>query len=68
MLMSWISTMSEAALETAGHAASGLVALPLFTKGLLTTVIGLIGVFIVLALFFITIKLMQKIKTKDEQR
>ncbi len=68
MLMSWISTMSEAALETAGNAASGLVALPLFTKGLLTTVIGLIGVFIVLALFFITIKLMQKIKTKDEQR
>lgn len=44
------------------------MALPLFTKGLLTTVIGLIGVFIVLALFFITIKLMQKIKTKDEQR
>ena len=56
MLMSWISTMSEAALETAGNAASGLVALPLFTKGLLTTVIGLIGVFIVLALFFITIR------------
>lgn len=33
----------------------------LFTKGLLVTVVGLIGVFLVLTLFYFTIKLMQKI-------
>ncbi len=43
-----------------------LVALPLLSKGLLTTVIGLCGVFLVLALFFVTIKAMQCIKSKDE--
>jgi Na+-transporting methylmalonyl-CoA/oxaloacetate decarboxylase gamma subunit len=33
----------------------------LFAKGLLVSVVGLVGVFLVLTLFFITIKLMQKI-------
>ena len=47
--------------STAAVANSALVALPLFTKGLLTTLMGLLGVFLVLTLFFITIKLMQKI-------
>lgn len=60
MLTNWIATMAEAA-------ASGLAALPLFTKGLLTTLIGLVGVFLVLTLFFFTIKLMQRIKTRDEK-
>ena len=46
---------------------STLTSLPLMTKGLLTTVIGLLGVFLVLGLFFLTIKLMQHIKTKDER-
>ena len=46
---------------------SSLVSLPLMTKGLLVTVLGLLGVFLVLTLFFITIKLMQKIRVKDEQ-
>ena len=45
-------------------AASSLTALPLFTKGLLVTLMGLLGVFLVLTLFFITIKLMQKIGSK----
>ena len=42
-------------------AASALTALPLFTKGLLVTLMGLLGVFLVLTLFFVTIKLMQKL-------
>ncbi|MEG0511187.1 MAG: hypothetical protein RR653_00550 [Clostridia bacterium] len=65
--MNWIFGMSEAVTATAAPVAeSSLVALPLFTKGLITTVIGLLGVFMVLALFFVTIKLMQKIKTKGD--
>lgn len=48
------------------EAASRLSSLPLPTKGLLTTVIGLAGVFLVLTLFFVTIKLMQHIRTKDD--
>ena len=43
---------------------NSLVSLPLFTKGLLTTVMGLVGVFLVLTLFFATIKLMQKLGTQ----
>ena len=77
MLMKWIAALTEsvapaaeAAAETVAEtvvpaaeaaASNALTALPLFTKGLLTTVMGLLGVFIVLALFFITIKLMQKL-------
>lgn len=55
------------ALTVADAAAGNLASLPLMTKGLLTTVIGLLGVFLVLGLFFVTIKLMQHIKTKDEK-
>lgn len=65
MLTNWIATMAEAAGTEA--AAPGLAALPLLTKGLLTTLIGLVGVFLVLTLFFFTIKLMQRIKTRDEK-
>lgn len=55
------------ALSAAETAAANLASLPLMTKGLLTTVIGLLGVFLVLGLFFATIKLMQHIGTKDEK-
>ena len=58
-MMNWMSMMSEAA------ATNGLVALPLMQKGLLVTLMGLLGVFLVLTLFFVTIKLMQLIKPKD---
>ena len=54
-------------LSAAESAAGNLASLPLMTKGLLTTVIGLLGVFLVLGLFFLTIKLMQHIKPKDEK-
>ena len=79
MLMKWISALTESveavaetAVETAAPvveevAGNALVSLPLFTKGLLTTVMGLLGVFIVLTLFFITIKLMQKIGPRESK-
>ncbi|MBQ7868337.1 MAG: hypothetical protein IJ354_09345 [Clostridia bacterium] len=53
-----LAILTEASAAVANNA---LVTLPLFTKGLLTTLMGLLGVFLVLTLFFITIKLMQKI-------
>ena len=78
-MMKWFTALTEAvapaaeavveAVATAepiaeSAAANVLVGLPLFTKGLLTTVMGLLGVFLVLTLFFVTIKLMQKIGSK----
>ena len=70
-MMKWFTALTEAVapvaetvVETVAPAAepvNALVGLPLFTKGLLTTVMGLLGVFLVLTLFFVTIKLMQKI-------
>ena len=77
-MMKWITALSGAlpaaaatvaptALPTSlPSAESALASLPLFTKGLLTTVMGLLGVFLVLTLFFITIKLMQKIGVKNK--
>lgn len=73
-MFKWFAAMTEAAPvaeEVIGNAAepaaeaaaNALVALPLFTKGLLVTLMGLLGVFLVLTLFFVTIKLMQKIGT-----
>ena len=67
MLGAWLSMASEAvvtAVETA--APTGLVALSLPMKGLVTTVFGLLGVFLVLLLFFVSIKLMQRIGAKKE--
>lgn len=46
---------------------ANLAGMSLMTKGLITTVCGLAGVFVVLTLFFATIKLMQHIHTRDEQ-
>ncbi len=71
-MFKWFAALTEAApvveevLETVAEpvAANALVALPLFTKGLLVTLMGLLGVFLVLTLFFVTIKLMQKIGTE----
>ena len=75
-MFKWFAALTETApvveevLETvaaepaADVAANALVALPLFTKGLLVTLMGLLGVFLVLTLFFVTIKLMQKIGTE----
>ncbi|MBR6572021.1 MAG: OadG family protein [Clostridia bacterium] len=59
-----VETVAEPAAETAS---SALVTLPLFTKGLLVTLMGLLGVFLVLTLFFVTIKMMQKIGPREEK-
>ena len=68
-MMNWLSVMSEAPVEMAAEvvdtASNSLVDLPLITKGLLTTAVGLLGVFLVLTLFFVTIKGMQRIKNKE---
>ncbi len=68
-MMNWMMALTEAAVETVeaapvANANSALVDLPLMTKGLLTTGMGLLGVFLVLTLFFVTIKMMQKIGVK----
>ena len=75
-MFKWFAALTEAApaveevVELAAEpvaeaATSSLVALPLFTKGLLVTLMGLLGVFLVLTLFFVTIKLMQKIGPRE---
>lgn len=72
-MMNAFLALSEAAAtavpevaDNAAKAASSLAELPLMSKGLLTMGIGLAGVFLVLTLYFLTIKLMQRIKTKQQ--
>ncbi len=55
MLHTWICAASAASVSE-----SKLAAMSIFNKGLFTTVLGLGGVFLVLALFFIAIKLIQR--------
>lgn len=43
-----------------------LARLPLASKGLLTTLLGLLGVFLVLTLFYLTIRLIQRAGSKKE--
>ncbi|MBR4082203.1 MAG: hypothetical protein IKK21_10505 [Clostridia bacterium] len=49
-----------AAVATASDLASTLSSMSLLGKGLTVTGLGLAGVFLVLCLFFVTIKIMQK--------
>ena len=77
MMSNWISTLNEVAELTAvsqsesvsavAGQANGLQAMDLIPKGLLTTGVGLLGVFLVLTLFFVTIKVMQGFKNKEEK-
>ncbi|MBE5802232.1 MAG: hypothetical protein E7319_08075 [Clostridiales bacterium] len=73
-MMKWFMMLTEAVepvsevVETAAAETNALVDLPLFTKGLLTTAMGLLGVFLVLTLFFVTIKLMQRIGAKKDEQ
>lgn len=70
-MMNWLWTLAEAvapaSAEALPKATRSLVELPLMSKGLLTTVVGLLGVFLVLGLLFGTIKLMQRIKSKESE-
>ena len=55
----------------APHAAvseSKLAAMSIFSKGLVTTLLGLIGVFLVLTLFYVAIKLLQRERRKPRRR
>ena len=72
-MMKWFMALAEGVESVAATAEpvveqSVLTQLPLFTKGLLTTAMGLLGVFLVLTLFFVTIKLMQKIGAKESSQ
>ena len=59
--------VNDAALASSASAPNTLVDLPLISKGLMTTGLGLGGVFLVLTLFFVTIRLMQGIKSKGDE-
>ena len=66
-MMKWILGLSDAAVQavpTAAAQGQSYTDLPVFTRGLITTGMGLLGVFLVLGLFFVTIKLMQRFKEK----
>lgn len=63
----WLSMLSEAAVAATPVETNAYADLSLMTKGLLTTVVGLLGVFLVLTLYYATIKLMQRIKAKNQE-
>ena len=67
MFGAWLSTLTEAAPAVAEHVykQTALTGLSLPAKGLVTTVLGLGGVFLVLLLFFVAIKLMQGFGKKE---
>ena len=62
MLFHFISAAEAAVTATPAPTVSEskLAALSIFSKGLFTTLLGLVGVFLVLALFYISIKVMQR--------
>ncbi|NLV59461.1 MAG: hypothetical protein GXY67_11945 [Clostridiales bacterium] len=68
-MMNWVFALSEAAATTVVETAQAndFAGMAIMTKGLLTTGMGLLGVFLVLGLFFVTIRLMQRIKDKSGQ-
>ena len=61
-LLSLLISSASAEAATATDTATTLASLPVLSKGLVVTLAGLAGVFLVLLLFFLTIKLMQRIK------
>ena len=67
MFGAWLNTLTETVTATVAPAVhvtkvTGLTTLPLVERGLLTTLFGLVGVFLVLLLFFVALKLMQNFK------
>jgi len=68
-MFGWLSALTETAVATAAITEqTKLTSLPLITKGLLTTLFGLLGVFLVLFLFFLAIKLMQGFGKKSDSK
>lgn len=67
-MLRFLSLLSEAAASAVPAAADkSVTAMSLLSKGLVTTLFGLLGVFLVLTLFFVTIKLMQRIKSRENK-
>jgi hypothetical protein len=67
MFYAWLISAQEAVTATVTASASqGLTSLSLLSKGLLTTLFGLAGVFLVLLLFYVAIVLMRNIGAKQE--
>jgi len=62
-LLSAAEAAETAAVTTASE--SKLAAMSIFSKGLFTTLLGLVGVFLVLTLFYIAIKLIQRPDKKN---
>lgn len=60
LLMLLMMTLTSFAALAEEAAAEAPVEMSLFAKGMIVTVVGLAGVFLVLVLFFLTIKMMQK--------
>ena len=63
-MLHFLTMLTEAA-TVAPEVAAQAAPMPLFTRGLIVTGIGLCGVFLVLTLYFFTIKLIQRAKDKD---
>ena len=70
MMMKWLFMLNDAATTVAPEVVTNENAyegLSQLSKGLVATLMGLLGTFLVLALFFFTIKLMQRIKAKENE-
>ena len=61
MMKTLLSLFFATACAETVEAAASMADMPLMTRGLIVTAGGLAGVFLVLFLFYFTIKLMQKI-------
>jgi len=64
-MLHFLVFLTDTATATTAASESKLAAMSIFSKGLFTTLLGLIGVFLVLTLFFVAIKLMQRPDKKD---
>lgn len=66
-LLSAVEAIETAAATAEPASESRLAAMSIFSKGLFTTLLGLVGVFLVLTLFYVTIKLLQRSRGQDPQ-
>lgn len=64
----FLMMLTEGANAVGEAAASPLAQLPLLSKGLVVTLVGLLSVFLVLTLYFVTIKLISRAKDKEENK
>ena len=66
--LSFFTEITETAAVTAEPVSeSKLAAMSIFSKGLFTTLLGLVGVFLVLTLFYVANKLIQRSGNKETE-